>query len=132
MGEVKPITTESIRVFAEREKLPCRLTEAERMEIGDEIARLNVEATELEMEAEDHKLESKAALHKAEPLREQIKSLAWTWRRGTIDREVEVQKEIDYRAGHVTFTRTDTGEVIRTRDILPSERQMSLGVGGGD
>lgn len=43
-------------------------------------------------------------------------------------RDVQVQKEINYDDGLVTFIRLDTGEELRTRPLDPSERQMKMGL----
>ena len=41
-------------------------------------------------------------------------------------REVTVEVKYDYELGKVTKTRTDTGEVITTREMTDSERQAEL------
>lgn len=61
-----------------------------------------------------------------ESLEEQRTDLAFIIHRGQEDRETDIEERADYATGKVTTVRLDTGEVIRERDLLPEERQVTL------
>ena len=109
-----------------RKNLPCTLTDAERLERGIALARVNENIGNEERRQADIKAELKATLTGLESERSALSSVV---RRGEEYRDVDVDEHYDYAHGSVTQTRTDTGEQLHRRDMTESERQSFLPLG---
>jgi len=112
-----------------RRLLECRLTKEDRL---DGLARLQralseQESRELEVEsaAEELKRLKSAAKEAGTDVRRISHELAVGIRRRMVDCEVWH----DYQQNRAIVVRTDTGEVVQVRALLPEERQQTLDQG---
>lgn len=103
--------------------LPVALTDEERLEFANELAKAN--------QAVEHAIDEKkylnsqagAKVKQAEAHRDEITNIVSS---GKEWREVIVHRVFDYDKGIVTETRTDTGEVIASRQLTDHEKQGNL------
>lgn len=115
---------ESIRKLKTITKLlPCKLTEIELLNYGNELA-LTVQniGTEEERQA-SLKQELKARLTALESKRSEIASKV---ARKEEYRDVEVEPMLDFLTEHYKEIRTDTGELVYERPINEHERQEQM------
>lgn len=112
-----------IDVREERRLLPCVLTDRERLEYGESMARTVVEIGKKEDERKAAAEKFKAELSDLERQKNIDARIIST---GKIEREVEVRILLDYRACSVRVTRHDTGEVIEHRPMTNLERQKGM------
>ena len=103
--------------------LPVRLTDRERLEIGEDIAAA-------QMKAEQAELDKKAADEGYKGIIEgayaDVSQLTKTLRYGRIDRMVHCEVRRDFRRGTVTVRRYDTMEEIESRPMTAAERQRGM------
>lgn len=103
------------------EQVLCVMTDAERIAKGEALARSAFEMTALE--------DAKAAAgrdftNRIKNLKTEQGKLADEVKTGTEMRDIECVEKPDWRQHIVTVVRCDTGEVVRTRPMTPSERQL--------
>jgi hypothetical protein len=112
-------------------ELPCKLTDEERMSLGDKIAELVGEAEDIEAEKKSIASSYKA---KADKISERIQALSRQLLRGTVDRDVEVTIEQDLAHAEEIITRIDTGEVVsrKTLTALEMQRLQQTEIPGSD
>lgn len=122
--EPEPGKESMARVLRTRtEPWPCALDDRELADRSKRLAEL-CNAIKLELTAQDdQKREMKLRLAKLEADRELLADVVYS-RRET--RDVEVEYRADDRAGTVTISRTDTGEILSTRGMTNEERQISM------
>lgn len=103
--------------------LPVKLTDRERLEIGEDIAAA-------QMKAEQAELDKKAADEGYKGIIEgayaDVSQLTRTLRYGRIDRTVRCEVRRDFRRGTVTVRRYDTMEEIESRPMTAAERQRGM------
>lgn len=109
------------RSFTER--MPCKLTDAELVDRGAQLADAYAKADALEAERKNTNDGFKA---KIELVEQQVRDLAGTLRSKQETREVELLEEFDYRTFTVRVKRADTGEMVRERAMTKNERQEEL------
>lgn len=103
------------------EQVQCVMTDAERIAKGEQLARMAFEMGDLE--------EAKAAAgrdftNRIKCLKTEQGKLADEVRSGAELRDVECAEKPDWKQHIVTIVRCDTGEIVRTRPMTPSERQL--------
>lgn len=103
--------------------LPVKLTDRERLEIGEDIAAA-------QMKAEQAELDKKAADEGYKGIIEgayaDVSQLTKTLQYGRIDRMVHCEVRRDFRRGTVTVRRYDTMEEIESRPMTAAERQRGM------
>lgn len=104
-------------------RLPCVLTDLERLEYGESMARTVVEIGKKEDERKAAAEKYKAEISELEKLKNIDARIIST---GNVEREVEVRILLDYRACSVRVSRHDTGEVIEHRPMTSLERQKGM------
>ena len=107
----------------ETRNLPCALTETELLERGSQIADL---VREYQHADEAKKEAASAAKAELDSLDGQIGAVARELREKKAYRIVEVKREKDFGRNVEEVIRLDTDEVIETRVLDPSERQVEL------
>lgn len=111
----------------ETRSLKVILTNKERLDLGDQMAR----AIQSKESAEGHKTEAVAQFkseierHQAEAARI-ARSLANGYEFREVECEVRPLASRNGDAPQVDIVRTDTGEVVQTRGMTPSEMQRAL------
>ncbi len=108
-------------------KLPCDLTDADRLRIGETLtseikAREQVEAAK-KAAVRDFNVALKAHRAQEHDLNESLFT-------GKELREVDIEERPDYVAGIVFIHRLDTGDCVQQRAIDPDERQVKMGLDG--
>jgi hypothetical protein len=103
--------------------LPVKLTEEELLKAGDELAKIVQDIGAEEDRQADRKAGMKAALAILEGRRTQV---AIKISRREEFRGVRVDVYMDIPRGIVQEIRQDTGEVITTRQMTDTERQLPL------
>lgn len=103
--------------------LPCVLTDRERLEYGENIARTIQAIGETKEAAKAAADDFKA---KASELEKGLALEARVLRLGKVGREVEVEILLNYRVGYVRTVRRDTGEEIERRPMTSVERQQGM------
>ena len=106
-----------------KDMLPVALTDEERLQFADELAKAN--------QAVEHAIDEKKYLtgqagsrvKQAEAHRDEITNIVSS---GKEWREVIVHRVFDYDKGILTETRIDTGEVIASRPLTDHEKQGNL------
>lgn len=106
-----------------KEVLPVQLTDEERLEFANTLAKAN--------QAVEHAIDEKKYLNsqagsrvkQAEAHRDEITNIVSS---GKEWREVIVHRKFDYEKGILTETRIDTGEVIASRPLTDAEKQGNL------
>lgn len=103
--------------------LPVKLTDRERLEIGEDIAAA-------QMKAEQAELDKKAADEGYKGIIEgayaDVSQLTKTLRYGRVDRMVSCQVKRDFRKGQVIVRRMDTMEEVESRPMTAAERQRGM------
>lgn len=108
-------------------QLPCAMTDAELLEVGDQIDELISAAEDLEAEKK-----SSASSYKSQidATVERLQKLSKLRRRRTVEREVEVEVLTDLARAEETVTRLDTGETVSKRTLssreVEEQRQVKL------
>lgn len=112
-------------VLVTTRSLPVKLTQEELLKVGGELAQTVQDIASEEDRATSLKSSIKARMAELEGRRT---VLAIKVARQEEYRDVRVEKHFDGQRGIVQEIRTDSGEVIATRQMTDSERQMSLPV----
>jgi len=102
------------------EELPCQLTERERTDRGRQLARKSVELTRHEDFAKDEK---KKLADVEKKLTKETKKLARIVDSGEEHRLVECYHSPNKERFEIDTVRIDTGEVVRSRPMDPSEKE---------
>lgn len=105
------------------QKLRVALTDAEKMEAGHQIADLQQRGAEL---TGDMKSEVKRMKADIDSVTAQMLSHGERLRTGYELRSVDCELIMDYDRGTVTEIRKDTGEIVNTRGLYPSEQTQVL------
>jgi len=109
--------------FFDRE-LPVVLTVEEKAQKGFELAKL----IKCRIDRVEDKRQFLADMRdKLLRLDEKIADTETIVRTGKEQRKVRCRREMDYEANKVHIFRTDTGDVVESRAMKSSERQMELG-----
>jgi hypothetical protein len=107
----------------ESRELKVELTEKEKLEYGQKVAR----ECQLLAGCEEEKAEASSGftarikVHKAE-----INSLSTVLQQGYEYRQVKCERIIDYKKGTLVVIRLDTGEVVQERELNEAEKQRNL------
>lgn len=106
-----------------KELLPCQLTEREKLSKGQELVARLGEKEELE-----ERMKSAASAFKRQITvkDEESRKLSGEIRTGIEHRQIECRVIASFAQNSVETMRMDTGEVIRSRAMLPEERQGAL------
>ena len=106
-----------------RSELECILTEKEIATYSGELARLTQEQAEIESRKKqitaDFKAKIDACIATTRVIARKVSS-------GKEMRDVEVRWDYNYRENVKTLFRLDTGEIVDTKALTESERQMCL------
>lgn len=105
------------------ETLPCKLLPEEIQAKAQIAARRMAERDELEDQLTTVKSEFKS---KIEAIDADVRETMRHVREGAVDRSVQVEQVMDWKASNVTTVRLDTGEIVRQRAMTPEERQTRL------
>jgi hypothetical protein len=105
------------------EELPVVLTREELLSRGESLAHQDAAWAKLDAERKRAVDDFKAGLLKIES---ETARLALIVREKAEPRQVWVVEQRDFTENRVDFVREDTGEVVRTRVMTESERQMEL------
>jgi Trp operon repressor len=105
------------------EYLKCILTEEEKKDLADRMARAISEIRDAEgtLKSASTQLRADIAKHTAE-----LDQAAEQFRNGYVMRHVDCTIQKDYRDGSWSLIRMDTGELIKERPLEAGERQKSL------
>lgn len=114
---------ESNKTEVIKDVLPVKLTDEERMQCADALA--NALQGIADAKAKKRRIVKDLDKEIAEVEQESIE-LRDAVATGREYREVIVHRVYDYEKATVTETRTDTGEVIRSRGMTDEERQSTL------
>ena len=107
------------------ETLRVQLTPDERIQRGTALAKLNLELVQLE-EQKAEAVRSWAEKIKAKKI--EGGRLAHDVDTGTEERPIKCDERPRFGELVVEVVRRDTGEVVRTRPMLPEERQVPLSI----
>jgi hypothetical protein len=105
------------------ELLPCKLTDEELRERGDELVKVLAAVDEIEAEKKLANDQFKARIQIQEARARELRTAIETKRE---DRSVECVESYELRLGVARTTRVDTGEQIRERALRSSELQPTL------
>jgi len=100
--------------------LRCKLTDAELITRGTEMAEASAEVATLEDQLASTKKEYQA---KIDARQARINELSGTIRAKSESRMVKCEREFLFSEGKVVEIRTDTQEIINTRQMREDERQ---------
>jgi hypothetical protein len=103
--------------------LRCKLTDAEMLSRGTEMAEASAEMATLEDQLASTKKEFQ---YKIDARQARINELSGTIRAKSETRLVKCEREFLYNAGRVTEIRTDTAEIINAREMRDDERQQEM------
>lgn len=103
--------------------LGVKLTADEKAAIAAQVAALDLKRDEQEAAKKQASDKAKAEIELTET---QMKELLACYRKGAVDREVECLETFLFDNNTVQVTRVDTGEVVSTRAMTTSERQLTL------
>lgn len=107
----------------EKMLLPCVLTDRERLEYGENIARTIQAIGETKEAAKAAADDFKA---KTSELEKGLALDARVLRLGKVERQVDVVVVLNYRVGYVRTSRMDTAEEIEQRPMTSIERQQGM------
>ena len=113
----------SPKVVKVSEELSCELNEVEWTAKARELADAHREVAQQEQRKKDVVKELGHDVSMAKTKESKLADIVATRRE---QRDVTVEVKYDYELGTVTKTRTDTDEVISTREMTDSERQLEL------
>lgn len=109
------------------QRLPCKLTAPEREAKTAELVRLEQDRSAQEAAKKAKVAEMNAQLKQ---VRAQIDERVKELDEGAEVREVQVRADYDYEAKRVSYVRTDTDEVISSREMDQFDLQERLPVDG--
>lgn len=118
MPDIEPNKTEVIKDI-----LPVKLTDEERMQCADALANALQSASDAKMRKKSIVKNLDREIAEIEQEGVELRDAVAT---GREYREVIVHRVFDYEKAIVTETRTDTGDVIRSRAMTDEERQSTL------
>lgn len=121
--DAAPTPAEEPRKWRTVESLTCRLTSVEVGERGVELAQKMHERALVEEALADAK---RTAKERIERLDAEIGAFGTEVRTATTVRPIEVEHCEDFATNTVRSTRTDTGELLRSRPMSAEERQRAL------
>lgn len=104
-------------------QLRCTLTQDERLQRADELAKAHQEVEAEELRQKEIKSQLKAELEAKQATRSSVAHIVAS---GAEYRPVDVEQVYDYLVCRVYATRLDTGERIEDRRMTEDERQMPL------
>lgn len=105
------------------ERLKCYLTDGEKLECADVLAK---KMNEREIKQDEFDSIKKQFSGEISTLDNEIKNAQRLYYDGYEFRLIACQVERDYNTKTYTLTRVDTGEVVETRPLRPSEMQRKL------
>lgn len=105
------------------EPLPVALTDAELIDRGGQLAKVEDDMRQLDGQESDAKAEFKARRSKLEGIRGALSRVV---RDRKETRPVVLEMIADYVQGIVEYVRTDTGELVKDRPMGEAERQQGL------
>lgn len=115
---------QKIRVVAiQARELPVKLTDREKLDMGQRLAHLHGELAQHTKHEDDVKASLKATRNSIEA---QIGKLATVVRAGEEYRPVDVKVQHDYEKAVYQEIRQDTGDVIAERPLHDHERQVAF------
>lgn len=104
----------------------CEFTQEELHEKVEELAKKIDEKESIE----DHKKEIVAQLNAdIKAIDNRVKVLGTHLRNKYEFRMIKCEVFRDYERNKVVYTRTDTGEIVRTKNMTQADRQTALGLG---
>ena len=114
---------EMVEVQYGEELLPVKLTEADRLERADLIAKDQemIEKLEVEKKAVNDRIKAELSRHS-----EGLSFYARELRKGTTDKMVNTELIKNFRTGTITKKRNDTDEILNERAMTDHERQLGL------
>jgi hypothetical protein len=118
MPDIEPNKTEVIKDI-----LPVKLTDEERMQCADALANALQSASDAKMRKKSIVKNLDREIAEIEQEGVELRDAVAT---GREYREVIVHRVFDFEKAIVTETRTDTGDVIRSRAMTDEERQATL------
>jgi hypothetical protein len=110
-------------------KLPCILTDKQLDERRDNLV---MKLSQVKLLEEEKSISSKDFKRRIVETMADISEIASEIKSRSEIREVEVETTIDHERGIEEVIRRDTGEVVRTRVLSPSERQGVLRFARGE
>jgi hypothetical protein len=121
--------TKGTRVLATGEEaLPCKLTDAERLERANELGELHRQRRALEQDLEQLRGDYKGRITAKKG---RITELLDVLESGSERRSVATETVANYSTGLAETRRKDNGEIIGRRSLTDDERQMQFGGGVG-
>jgi hypothetical protein len=111
------------KIVEATERLLCRLTESEKAERAERMAKLAADRTQIEEAKKQSATDFKERLESVDL---EVNTVAREVREGEW-REIPVNQIWDYRSGNVSIMRPDTGEVLSERAMTMQERQLHFG-----
>jgi hypothetical protein len=118
MPDIEKEKTEVIK-----DVLPVKLTDVERMQCADALANALQSVTDAKNKKKSIVKNLDREIAEIEQEAVELRDAVAT---GREYREVIVHRVLDYEKAIVTETRTDTGEVLRSRAMTDEERQATL------
>ncbi len=107
----------------ETRPLPVQLTQEETAKKGEELALLYQQRRALE----ERKKDSVGLINgQLKIIEEEMASLFKAISAGEEDRDVDCSNNKDFDKGIVNFYRTDTGELLESREMTDQERQAEM------
>lgn len=103
--------------------LPCRLTDAEMLQYGKDLARAYSETARINGELDAIKQDYKGKIAEEEAT---IGKISGRVHSGIETRDIECEEVKNWTAATVTVTRLDTGESIEERPMREDEKAMEL------
>jgi hypothetical protein len=122
-GEVEEEEIPERMVKTTRESLKCYLTQEERNEITNQLTAALQEIDQLDQELAAVKKQFASDKESRQGI---VKSCTQRLTNGYEMRPVDCEVVYDYQNHSVTMTRTDTGEIVRTRNMTADEIQRPL------
>ena len=105
------------------ETLPVPYTREEREDLYEGLLKsmdkIDREDRSFDLKKDEHKTEIKALEQVRDEIREKLS-------KGTRDQMVECIWDYDWVRGLKYYVRTDTGEIIRTKEVTEKDRQLCL------
>ena len=112
-----------VSVSVEDRLCPVQLTDTEKLQIGQKLADAYQRQTELKKEIDEFKAGAKS---REQSIEGEIGIKSSLLRQGYEHRQVECETVKDYDKGTIATRRLDTQEVIETRNMNGSEKQMGF------
>lgn len=105
------------------ESIKYTFSESEKRQLSQEMSERVIEAQEIE---DEKKAVASSYKKRADACTMMIRTLARKVKDGYEYRSVSCEMIFDRRSGEVHYYRLDTGEHVRSRQMTPEERQMSI------